>query len=182
MLIVVHKNEYRLKVSHMKVMNVVFVVVGYSGIILFMGSAVERRRYIVTSSLIGWAHIQNGPWVLTQHWGNQTVDESVYMNRMREQYDISKLKHSTAKLRPYSMGYTAKDGSEWEGGLLFFGYCNVLMSCHLEQVWHGYRVYVPSYETYYEPCMMHCVRQVYIYCHFASYFGADATHGIDIEA
>ena len=28
------------------------------------------------------------------------------------------------------------------------------MSCHLEQVWHGYRVYVPSYETYYEPYMM----------------------------
>ena len=96
MFIVVHKNEYRLKVSHMKVMNVVFVVVGYSGIILFMGSAIERRRYIVTSSLIGWAHVQNGPWVLTPHWGNQTVDESVYMNRMRDQYDISKLKHSTA--------------------------------------------------------------------------------------
>ena len=29
------------------------------GIILGMGSANERRRYIVTSSLIGWAHTQN---------------------------------------------------------------------------------------------------------------------------
>ena len=33
-----------------------------TGIILSMGSANERRRYNVTSSLIGWAHTQNGPW------------------------------------------------------------------------------------------------------------------------
>ena len=33
------------------------------GIILGMGSANERR-YIVTSSLIGWAHIQNDPCAL----------------------------------------------------------------------------------------------------------------------
>ena len=32
-----------------------------SGIILGMGSANERRRYNVTSSLIGWAHTQNDP-------------------------------------------------------------------------------------------------------------------------
>ena len=32
-----------------------------SGIVLCMGSANERRRYIVTSSLIGWAHTQNDP-------------------------------------------------------------------------------------------------------------------------
>ena len=35
----------------------------FSGIIVGMGSANERRRYNVTSSLIGWAHTQNGPWV-----------------------------------------------------------------------------------------------------------------------
>ena len=33
-----------------------------AGIILSMGSANESRRYIVTSSLIGWAHTQNDPW------------------------------------------------------------------------------------------------------------------------
>ena len=33
-----------------------------SGIILRMGSAKEGRRYIVTSSLIGWAHTQNDLW------------------------------------------------------------------------------------------------------------------------
>ena len=27
-----------------------------------MGSANKRRRYNVTSSLIGWAHTQNDPW------------------------------------------------------------------------------------------------------------------------
>ena len=32
------------------------------GIILCMRPANERRRYIVTSSLIGWAHTQNDPW------------------------------------------------------------------------------------------------------------------------
>ena len=31
----------------------------YSSIILGMGSANERRRYKVTSSLIGWTHTQN---------------------------------------------------------------------------------------------------------------------------
>ena len=33
-----------------------------SKINLGMGSANERRRYNVTSSLIGWAHTQNDPW------------------------------------------------------------------------------------------------------------------------
>ena len=32
-----------------------------AGVILVMGSANERQRYIVTSSLIGWAHTQNYP-------------------------------------------------------------------------------------------------------------------------
>ena len=34
----------------------------YIWIILSMASANERRRYIVTSPLIGWAHTQNDPW------------------------------------------------------------------------------------------------------------------------
>ena len=34
----------------------------YSGIILCMCPANKRRRYIVTSALIGWAHTQNDPW------------------------------------------------------------------------------------------------------------------------
>ena len=34
----------------------------YTGIILGMGSANERRRYIITPPLIGWAHTQNDPW------------------------------------------------------------------------------------------------------------------------
>ena len=35
-----------------------------SWIILCMCPANERRRYIITSSLIGWAHTQNDPWLL----------------------------------------------------------------------------------------------------------------------
>ena len=34
----------------------------YPGISLGMHPANERRRYIVTTSLIGWAHTQNDPW------------------------------------------------------------------------------------------------------------------------
>ena len=33
-----------------------------TGIILGMGSANGRQHYIVTSSLIGWAHTQNDNW------------------------------------------------------------------------------------------------------------------------
>ena len=36
-------------------------------IILGMGSANERRRYIVTPSLLGWAHTQN-PWPPLMYW------------------------------------------------------------------------------------------------------------------
>ena len=36
-------------------------MVSPSGIILSKRPANERRRYIVTSSPIGWAHTQNGP-------------------------------------------------------------------------------------------------------------------------
>ena len=33
-----------------------------SGIFLGMGSANKRQHYIVTLSIIGWAHTQNDPW------------------------------------------------------------------------------------------------------------------------
>ena len=36
----------------------------HSAIILYMGSANERRRCIATSSRIDWAHTQNDPWTL----------------------------------------------------------------------------------------------------------------------
>ena len=37
-------------------------VVMTSGILLAMGSANGRRRYVVTPPLIGWAHTKNDPW------------------------------------------------------------------------------------------------------------------------
>ena len=39
-----------------------------SGIILGMNSSYEKRRYIVTSSLNGWAHTQNYPWIDVNDW------------------------------------------------------------------------------------------------------------------
>ena len=38
----------------------------HPGIILCMRTAKERRRYNVTSSLIGWAHTQNDPCTLPE--------------------------------------------------------------------------------------------------------------------
>ena len=35
---------------------------GNAGIILYIRPANERRRNDVTSSLIGWAYLQNDPW------------------------------------------------------------------------------------------------------------------------
>ena len=40
--------------------------IAHAGIILVMGSANERRRYIVTPPLIGWARTQNEPWHIWQ--------------------------------------------------------------------------------------------------------------------
>ena len=39
-------------------------IVRITGIILGIGSANERRRYIVTSPIISWASTQNYPWII----------------------------------------------------------------------------------------------------------------------
>ena len=44
------------------------LIIKFPGIILSMGSANVIRRYIVTSHLIGWAHIQNDPWTSLYIW------------------------------------------------------------------------------------------------------------------
>ena len=59
-----------------KIVNSTFLSISYScpiqtkrflyvitGVLLCMRPANEWRRYIVTSSLIGWAHAKNGPWI-----------------------------------------------------------------------------------------------------------------------
>ena len=43
-----------------------FIICSNPGIILCMRPANERRRYYVTSSLIGWVHAQNDPWIPKQ--------------------------------------------------------------------------------------------------------------------
>ena len=58
-----------------------------AGIILCMGSANERRRYNVTSSLIGWVHSQNDPWVWEQPPSCQ-YDWIVYMFCDMDESDI----------------------------------------------------------------------------------------------
>ena len=42
----------------------IYLVKPFSGILLCMRSANKRWRYIVTLSLIGWAHTQNNPCIL----------------------------------------------------------------------------------------------------------------------
>ena len=43
---------------------------GYTAIILVMGSANERRRYIVTPPRIASAHNQNDPWVRAKNYAH----------------------------------------------------------------------------------------------------------------
>ena len=51
-------------ISHICSCRAVNSIASYSGIILGMGSANERERYVVTASLIGWTPAQNDPWYL----------------------------------------------------------------------------------------------------------------------
>ena len=46
-----------------------------TGIILSMGSAKGGRRHNVTSSLIGWAHTQNDPWIIN---GKVTLQRNTF--------------------------------------------------------------------------------------------------------
>ena len=43
------------------------------GIILWMRPATERQRYIVTSPVIGWVHIQNDPCLTGKLWGGVSI-------------------------------------------------------------------------------------------------------------
>ena len=50
------------------------------GIILGMGSAKEKRRYIVTPPSIGWAHTQNDPWYRRQSDAHRHSEEMATFN------------------------------------------------------------------------------------------------------
>ena len=51
----------------------IFIRLRIAGIVLWMRPANERRRYNVTSFLIGWAHQQNDPWIRCKLPGLSTV-------------------------------------------------------------------------------------------------------------
>ena len=61
----------QIKLCHVNYISVFFVFTCFSidvpeaGIILCMRPAKEKRRYILTWSLIGWAHTQNDLWSLS---------------------------------------------------------------------------------------------------------------------
>ena len=50
----------------------------FAGIILCMRRVNERRHYNVTSSLIGWAHTQNSPWVCVRNFGTGVLRCSTF--------------------------------------------------------------------------------------------------------
>ena len=58
----VHNKEQTLRI----ILCICSTLTIFSGIILSMGSANERRRYYVTPSLIGWTHTQNDPCIQLQ--------------------------------------------------------------------------------------------------------------------
>ena len=55
-----------------------FSDITYSGIILLMCPANERRRYNVTSSLIGWANKQNDPCIFIFYWYEESSKSLVH--------------------------------------------------------------------------------------------------------
>ena len=65
-----------------------------AGIILYMRPANERRRYSVTSSLIGWAHTQNDP---TTRSATVSSKESILMTSCNSSF-VRPLNH--IKIRP----------------------------------------------------------------------------------
>ena len=57
----------------------------FAGIILFMRRANERRRNNVMSSLIGWVHTQNDPWI----WCHSTQNIYIAIPYFISWYSIS---------------------------------------------------------------------------------------------
>ena len=55
-----------------------------TAIILDMGSVNEIRRYIVTSSLIGWAHTQNEPFIVSQGPAGHCVSRKVWIESSQQ--------------------------------------------------------------------------------------------------
>ena len=55
----------------------------YGGIILYMHPTNERRRYIVTSSLIGWVHTQNNPciWTAEHELTHRTLGDTTVISK-----------------------------------------------------------------------------------------------------
>ena len=49
-------------------------------IILWMRPSIERRRYIVTLCLIGWAHTQNDPWEIVWSLTRGLVTPQIWIN------------------------------------------------------------------------------------------------------
>ena len=64
-----------------------FLKAPFPGIILCMATANGRRRYTVTSSLIGWAHTQNDP-CFPHHFDNVSPLADATSTEGKEPYDI----------------------------------------------------------------------------------------------
>ena len=76
-------------------------------VILCMHPANERRRYIATSSMIGWAHIQYNPWESNDHseflevWLRQRIPD----NPNRHRHPFRKLTPSHTHIKPLKYIY-----------------------------------------------------------------------------
>ena len=54
--------RYLVLYIYLSIYILVVIIMCATGAILCMRPATEKWRYIVTSSLIDWAHTQNDPW------------------------------------------------------------------------------------------------------------------------
>ena len=76
-----------------------------SGIVLCMHPANDRWSYIVTSSLIGWVHTQNDPWILVNLHGFQHGFSLIIqtISHWHSKWQTQKIFHQTDRLVSYGM-------------------------------------------------------------------------------
>ena len=62
-------------VSRTQYVKIILLIIEYAVIILWMRTTNERRRYYVTSPLVGWEHSQNDPCINIWHkaWQHKTI-------------------------------------------------------------------------------------------------------------
>ena len=85
------------------------------GIILCVHSAEERQRYIVASSLVGWAHIQNDPCHRCIVMATERHDDVIKWKHFPRNWPFVRGIHRSPVNSPHK--------GQWRGALMFYLIC-----------------------------------------------------------